>query len=153
MGWIAPISLFPSIRLTSAVSGRSAAATCAASTRPSAAGASSVSAQPSSASRRIGSSTAWCSAVQVMRCRPAAARAAPTTARLSDSVAPLVNTTSPGRAPIAAATCSRASSTADDARIPHACCFEPALPKCSVNHGSIAATTAGSQGVVAWWSR
>ncbi len=43
---------------------------------------------------------------------PGAARPAPNTARLSDSVPPLVKTTSPGRAPRRAAISSRASSMA-----------------------------------------
>jgi hypothetical protein len=48
--------------------------------------------------------------------RRGSARAAPISARLSDSVAPLVQTISSARAPMASASCSRATCTADAAR-------------------------------------
>ena len=89
--------------------------------------------------------------VPAARGRPPAP--APRTARLFDSVAPEVNTMSSGRAPISAATCARASSTAACASWPKACCRLEGLPNFSVKYGSIAASTAGSTGVVAWWSR
>ncbi|MEZ4309007.1 MAG: hypothetical protein R3F14_13300 [Polyangiaceae bacterium] len=53
--------------------------------------------------------------------RPGLASAAPRSARLFDSVPPDVNTISPALAPISAATCSRASSTALRAACPYAC--------------------------------
>ena len=74
--------------------------------------------KPSRSSAAIVSSTAGCSVVQVTRCFPFPAWkwAAPFTARLSDSVAPEVNTISFGFfAPISAATCSRAMLTASSA--------------------------------------
>ena len=99
----------------------------------------------------MGPSTAWCSVTWVMTCRPRAtqASATPLMARLLASVAPLVKMISRGWAPRTAATCSRASFTASSAAQPYWCVRLPALPKCSVRYGSIAATTRGSQGVVA----
>jgi hypothetical protein len=70
---------------------------------------------------------------------------------LSASVPPLVNTTSLGRAPSAAASRSRPSSTVRRAARP-AECREDALPV-TVNWAVIARTAAGSIGVVAAWSR
>ncbi len=52
-------------------------------------------------------------------------------ARLSDSVAPLVQTISFAEAPISAATSARAASTASSARHPKAWLFEAAFPKSS----------------------
>jgi hypothetical protein len=46
-----------------------------------------------------------------------------------------------------------AASTAASAARPMPCSAECGLAKFSVNHGSIAATTRGSKGVVAWLSR
>ena len=75
----------------------------------------------------------------------------PFTARLSDSVPPLVNTTSPGRAPSTAAMRSRDSSTTLRASRP-----EPwrllALPVAD-SSDVIASTASGTIGVVAAWSR
>jgi hypothetical protein len=85
--------------------------------------------------------------------RESADRAAPLMARLLDSVAPEVKTISEGLAPISRATWPRASSTASAASWPSACSTLPALPKRAVNQGSIASTTRGSHGVVAWLSR
>ena len=73
-------------------------------------------------------------------------------ARLSDSVAPEVQTISLPLAPMSAPTCSRASSTAFSAVQPKLCERLAALPKFSVKYGSIASTTRGSTGVVAWLS-
>jgi hypothetical protein len=73
-------------------------------------------------------------------------------ARLSDSVAPEVQTISLPEAPMSAPTCSRACSTAFSAVQPKLCERLAALPKISVNYGSIASTTRGSTGVVAWLS-
>ena len=75
----------------------------------------------------------------------------PLTARLSASVPPEVNTTSPGRQPSACAIVSRDSSTTRRACRPEAC-SELGLPtsrRCAV----IASTAAGTIGVVAAWSR
>jgi len=74
-------------------------------------------------------------------------------ARLSLSVAPLVKMISFASAPMSRATCSRAFSTAASAFQPKACEWLAALPKVSVNMGSIASTTRGSTGVVALLSR
>jgi hypothetical protein len=70
---------------------------------------------------------------------------------LSLSVPPLVNSTSDGRAPSASASRSRDCSATRRAARPLACSEEalPTRPSCSV----IAASTAGSIGVVAAWSR
>ena len=48
------------------------------------------------------------------------------------------------------ATSSRAASTASSARQPNAWLLEAALPKSSLKYGSIASSTRGSTGVVAW---
>ncbi len=74
-------------------------------------------------------------------------------AMLLASVAPEVNTISRGSAPIRAATSARAVSTAASASWPMACSALCGLPKRSVNQGSIASSTRGSHGVVAWLSR
>ena len=79
--------------------------------------------------------------------------ATPLMARLFDSVAPEVKTISRACAPRAAATCSRARSTASLASQPKRCEMLAALPYSSVKYGSIASTTRGSVGVVAWLSR
>ncbi len=79
------------------------------------------------------------------------AQSRPLSARLSDSVPPEVNTTSPGRQPSARAMVSRDSSTTRRAARPDAC-SEDGLPirvSCSV----IAATASGYIGVEAAWSR
>ena len=82
----------------------------------------------------------------------APARPAPNTARLSDSVPPLVNTTSPGSAPISSATTSRASSMAR--RASRAMRWAPeGLAKRTSRNGSIASIASGRIGVVAAWSR
>ncbi len=80
-------------------------------------------------------------------------RAAPLMARLLDSVAPEVKTTSRGSAPISSATCSRAASTAASAARPIACSTLPGLAKLPSHQGRMAASTRGSGGVVAWQSR
>ena len=77
---------------------------------------------------------------------------APRTARLSASVPPLVNTTSPGRAPNRPASSSRAPSSARSAA--RATAWLPdGLPYTSARKGSIAATASAHIGVVAAWSR
>jgi hypothetical protein len=61
-----------------------------------------------------------------------------------------VKTISFGSAWISAATCARAVSTAFSASQPKAWLRLAALPNFSRNHGSIAASTRSSIGVVAW---
>ena len=73
-------------------------------------------------------------------------------ARLSDSVAPLVKTISFGAAPIRLPMFLRAWCTAASASQPNACLLAE-LPNCSVKNGSMASTTRGSTGVVAWLSK
>ena len=65
-----------------------------------------------------------------------------------DSVAPDVNVTVRGVAPITRAVCSRAFVTASSAVQPSACSLE-ALPKCWRKNGSMASSTRSSTGVVA----
>ena len=68
------------------------------------------------------------------------------------SVAPEVQTISLPLAPISAATCSRAISTASSAAQPKEWLRLAALPNSSVKYGSIASSTRGSTGVVEWLS-
>ncbi len=98
--------------------------------------------------------TALCSVTTVIRWLPFSRYmwAAPLIARLSDSVAPLVKTISLAVAPIRSATCLRATSTASSACHPNEWLRLAALPKRSVKYGSIASSTRGSTGVVAWLS-
>ena len=74
-------------------------------------------------------------------------------ARLSDSVAPLVQTMSFGLALISRAICSRPCSAAFSASQPNPWLRLAALPNVWVKYGSIASRTRGSTGVVAWLSR
>ena len=158
-GWSVPTSLLAHItetRPTPEGSAR-AASSAAGSSRPAASTARCSTAKPCrSSSHSSGSSTAWCStAVVSNRVRRGSAsrraQARPLSARLSASVPPEVNTTSPGRQPRAAATRSRASSTARLAARPEACNDEglAARPSCS----TIASSASGTIGVVAAWSR
>ena len=73
-------------------------------------------------------------------------------ARLLDSVPPEVNTISSGCAPISAATCSRAVSTAAFAARPNGWSLD-GFPKWVVRYGHIASATSAAIGVVALWSR
>ena len=86
-----------------------------------------------------------------MRLRWPAARIAPWSARLLDSLPLDVNTISSDWPPTSRATSSRAASMASCAASPRECTLE-ALPKCSASHGNIAATTSGAGRVVAAWS-
>ena len=99
------------------------------------------------------SRTAECSTAGTTTCPPARS-AAPHTAAAMASVAPLVNTTSRGRAPSRAATCSRASSTATRAAWPsvwiRAGIGRPAAP---ASHATMASTASGRSGEVEAWSR
>ena len=97
---------------------------------------------------------ALCSVAAVMMWLPFSAyiSATPLSARLFDSVAPLVKTISFAVAPISSATCLRAFSTASSASQPKLWLRLAALPNMSVKYGSIASNTRGSTGVVAWLS-
>ncbi len=134
MGWTTPVSLLACITETSTVSGRSAARSRSGSSRPSRSTSRSVTSKPSRSSARSESSTALCSVRQETRWRPLARwnRATPFSARLSDSVAPLVKTSSRAVAPTSRATSARAPSTASSARQPKAWLFEAALPNSKV---------------------
>ena len=161
IGCTVPTSLFAHITVTSAtdagVGGDGGLAASRGATRPAASTGSHSTARPRArpATAR-GSRTAWCStALARMRRRAgSSARRAqnrPLTARLSASVPPPVKTTSLGRAPSAAASVSRASSTSRRAARPEACSDDglPTMPR----HEVIASTASGSIGVVAAWSR
>ncbi len=76
--------------------------------------------------------------------RPAAV---PRSARLFASLAPPVNTISAGAAPISAATCARAASTALRARAPSRCALDGFAG--GPRKGSMAARTSGLSGAVA----
>ncbi len=78
--------------------------------------------------------------------------ATPRIARLFASVPPEVNTTSSVSAPTSAATWARARSTAARARRPSTCPLD-GLPQQVSRASVITATTSGSTGVVALWSR
>ncbi len=93
-----------------------------------------------------------CSVASVMMWLPLgrSALATPLIARLFDSVAPLVKMISFALAPMSAATCRRAASTASSAFQPNACVRLAALPKCTEKYGSMASSARGSTGVLAW---
>src|SRR5512135_30542 len=101
-------------------------------------------------------STALCSIAEtvarITAPRVRAASAAPTTARLSDSVPPDVKNTWVGSAPRALATCRRACSRPARAARPKRWALD-GLPKVSPRYGSTASRTSGRTGVVAAWSR
>ena len=131
-----PTSLFAHITEisdTDAGSRSTASRSASTTSRPlSSTGSSSTSTPSESRSQSSGSSTAWCSTAEArMRVRrgSSASRAQwmPLTARLSASVPPEVNTTSPGRQPSACAIVSRDSSTTRRACRPDAC-IELGLP-------------------------
>ncbi len=112
IGWITPVSLFAVITDTIAVRSVTADTTSPGSTLPEESTGTMTISCPRRPRNRADSRTAACSTA-VVTTPPLRARAAPTTARLSDSVPPPVNTISSGRAaPIAAAILSRASSIA-----------------------------------------
>ncbi len=95
-GWIVPTSLLACMIVTRIVSGRSAAATSAGETSPSAPTGSRLTSNPSFSRKVQTLSTAGCSKAEVTMCRPRArrARALPMMAQLFASVPPLVKTTS-----------------------------------------------------------
>ncbi len=145
-GCTEPTSLLTSITDTNPTSGPRASASASRSTTPDRSTGTIV---PPTASQAL--RTAWCStAVHITVPRPDPCT--PRTARLSDSVPPEVNTTSPASHPRHCATTSRASSIATWTRRA-AVCEPDGLPKCSVRYGSIAANDSGRIGVVAAWSR
>ena len=152
IGCTTPISLFTHMTETTAVLSSRASARRARSSRPSPATGKRVTRKPSCSSRSTVSRTAGCSVATVTTwsCVSRRARATPFSIRLSLSVAPLVKTISLGRAPTRAATWARARSTASSARHPKAWFFEAAFPNSSEKYGSMASTTRGSHGVVAW---
>ena len=85
---------------------------------------------------------------EVLPGTPPPAKATPLIARLLASLPPPVKTISSGDAPINAATCARAFSTAAWAIRPYSCELD-GLPNASSRNGSMASRTAGSIGVVA----
>ncbi len=93
-----------------------------------------------------------CSASLVTMWRPFSAyiSATPLRAKLIDSVEPEVKTISFDEAPMSAAICPRAFSTASSACQPNVWLRLAAFPKASVKYGSIVSSTRGSSGVVAW---
>ncbi len=150
----APVSLLARMSDTTAVFASSADASPSSSGSPSPSTGTSTGSKPSSARESPASRTAGCSAAEkTTRLRPGsrsrAARAAPLTARVSDSVPPEVKTISSGRTPRADATASRADSTAFLAARPGAW-IEEGLAAREVSHGSIASSASGRRGVVAW---
>ena len=157
-GWITPISLLAAITDSSRVSAPRASARRWGSTIPSALTGSTVSPKPWRSSQDRGSSTARCSVARVTNRRrdsprARAASATPRRARLLASVAPLVKITVSLVMPSPAATLERAMSTAAAASRAGRCRRLEGLAGFSDHHGAIAATTAGSHGVLAWWSR
>ena len=146
-----PISLFTCIRETSRVSSRSASATCSGRMMPSAGGTSQVTSKPWASKWAQVSSTALCSMALVMMWRRDAPSARPLMARLSDSVAPEVQTISRGSALSNRATSARAASTASSACQPKVWLREAGLPKLpsASRQAFILAATWGSTGVVA----
>ncbi len=150
-GWIAPTSLFAHITDTTLAGSSRASSSASRATRPSASTATVVTAAPSRAAWAAARRTALCSMAD-RTTPPPPARHRPSTAMLSASVPLAVNTISSGAAPSAAATRSRASSSAARASRPAACALD-GLPNRSPRNGSMAARTAGRSGVVAAWSR
>ncbi len=151
-GWMVPISLFAAMTLTRMVRGVIAARSASRSTRPPVSTPSTVTSSPCCRNCRQTSRTDLCSVatVTIWSPRDRSASTAPLSARLLDSVAPLVKVISPAVALMSAATCARARSVASRASQPNACCLLWGLPNRSVKNGSIASRTRGSTGVVAW---
>ncbi|CAB5031957.1 unannotated protein [freshwater metagenome] len=111
-----PISLFTIITETKTVFASSARAKESRSIAPALVAPIRLTRKPSASNRSAAANTALCSNAPTTTPSPTpaarAARAAPSTARLSDSVPPPVKITSLESAPKALATCSRASSSA-----------------------------------------
>ena len=151
MGCTVPTSLLACITETSAVSRRTSAASAGGSTMPRPSTGSHDTVHPCASSALAVLSTASCSIVLTTRWRlpcTAGASSAPRMARLSDSVPPLVNTTSAAAAPSRAATCARASSSAALACWPSRWTLE-GLPKTSTDARRRASATPGASGAVA----
>ena len=121
IGCTTPISLLASITDTSTVSGASTASSEAGVTRPSARTGRYDTRSPCRSSLAQGSRTARCSVSTVTTWFPRSldASATPFRARLFDSVAPLVKTSSRAGAPISLATDARAAATASRACQPN----------------------------------
>lgn len=120
MSVIVPISLLTCINDRRIVSSRNAGSTSAGVVRPSGPGTMRVISNPLRSRCRQESRTALCSMADVTMWRPwsACAATAPLIARLSDSVAPEVQTISRGSALMRSATWTRACSTASSASRP-----------------------------------
>ena len=150
-GWIVPTSWFASCTITSAVSARTAS-----SDLGGVEAADAVDADDGHARRRRGDTRRARTSARPRSSRrgrrPAARASAPQTAVLTASVPDDVNTTSRGRAPKNAATCSRASSSATRVTRPSAC-SRPGSAWCSRRNGSIASSAAGRSGDDDAWSR
>ena len=104
------------------------------------------------ATRAEASLTAECSTAAHRTGAPGAARVAPHTAALIDSVPPEVKTTCRGTTPNSPATCSRALSSASRTVRPSSC-SRPGSPGGRVAHHVSAAIASGRGGVVLAWSR
>ena len=104
-----PVSLLAAMTDTTDTAVPSSSSTAASSSRSTRPQSSTPTTRPPSAT--VGSSTAWCSTAEHTG-TPGRGGSPPLMACVSASVPPEVNTTSDGRRPIAAATRSRASSTA-----------------------------------------
>src|SRR6185503_18072450 len=143
-GWMTPVSLLTAITLTSATSGASIVASSSGSTAPFGRTGMTVSGKPSASSARAVARIEACSiAVVTSRLRPEAARSAPRSARLLDSLPVAVNAISSDWPPTRRATSSRAASIASRAASPRECTLE-ALPNFSASHGCMAATTSAA---------
>ena len=151
-----PISLFAAITLTSAVRSVTASASASRSIKPVALTGSTVTRQPSCASRATGRAPTCARSPPSRGDR--ARRAAPAASALDREVVGL------GRAAreddlLAARADQRRDLLRARARPrrcasqPNRCCLLAALPNFSVKNGSIASSTRASTGVVAWWSR
>ena len=150
-GWIVPSSLFASITDTSAVSGRIAAATSSARTRPLLSALTYVTSKPSRSRALALFKTAWCSILSVTICffpLPASRCAVPFIAQLSLSVPPEVKYISAGSAFMPFAKTPRAFSTALCALRPSLYRVE-ALPYSLSIKGFIASNAASDKRVVA----
>ena len=157
-GCSTPISLFAAITDSSRVSGPRASARRSGASRPSPPTGSTVSGKPWRSSQVRGSSTARCSVARVTSRRRGsprsrAASATPRRARLLASVAPLVKITASPATPSDSPTRLRAMSTAAPASRAGRYRRLEGLAAFCVHQGAMAASTAGSHGVLAWWSR
>jgi hypothetical protein len=143
-GWSVPTSWLPDWTWTSAVPGSMAAASASGSTRPRRSTPTTVTRWRAAASRTHRCSTAGRTTWSP---RSVAIHVAVTT----DSVAPLVKTTSRDLAPTSSATCSRATSTATRAAWPSL--WTRPGSAVAANQGSMASTAPGRVGDVDAWSR